>query len=327
MAGFVEQVAAPAARRLRRAKNRMLNLVDPPLVVLAYHRVTHLRSDPHQLAVTPENFRAQMQVLRQRCRCVRLEEAWAVERRPAVAVTFDDGYADNLHQALPILTEAGIPATFFISTGQLGAAAEFWSDELEGLLLDAGGFPPEFVLNDPEFGGRWPSASREQRLRLHERLHRGLLQVGAARRESWLAQLGRWRGRGRPARAENRALSREELRQLAANALVTIGAHGVTHTPLALLSAVEQRRELTDSRRELEALLQREVGLFAYPFGGRGQFDRTTRRLCRDAGFRLAVTTLPGQVHRWSDPLRLPRQLVRNWDAATFAARLESFLR
>jgi hypothetical protein len=65
--------------------------------------------------------------------------------------------------------------------------------------------------------------------------------------------------------------------------------------------------------------------VFSYPFGGRRQYDGTTRRLCREAGFRRAVTTLPGQVHRWTDPLQLPRQLVRNWDAATFAAQLESF--
>jgi peptidoglycan/xylan/chitin deacetylase (PgdA/CDA1 family) len=99
----------------------------------------------------------------------------------------------------------------------------------------------------------------------------------------------------------------------------------VTHAPLAVLGEAAQREEIFQSKHELEEQLGREVAVFAYPFGGRRQYDGTTRRLCRAAGFRRAVTTLPGQAHRWTDPLQLPRQLVRDWDVETFAARLEGF--
>jgi len=325
MRPVLEQAAAPAWRRLRRLKNRALNRIDAPLVVLAYHRVARLPSDPHRLAVAPENFRAQMRYLRDHCRCLRLEAAAAPRRGPAVAVTFDDGYADNLREALPILEETGIPATFFICTGQLDCRGEFWSDELEQLVLGAGERPTAFPLDDPEHGGVWPSAGDVARRALHDRLHRAMLTLAPARREDWLDQLRHWAGTGAAGRETHRALTRDELRALAASPLATIGAHGVTHTPLALLSAAEQQQELADSRRELETLLGREVRLFAYPFGGRGQFDATTHRLCREAGFRLAATTFPGQVHRWTDPLQLPRQLVRDWDAAEFAARMKGF--
>ncbi|NJC88102.1 MAG: hypothetical protein FIB02_06145 [Desulfuromonas sp.] len=325
MRTVVEQAVAPGYRMLRRLKNRVLNLVDAPVIVLAYHRVTRLASDPHQLAVKPENFRAQMQHLRQNCRCVRLNEEWSGLREPAVAVTFDDGYADNLHEALPILAETGVPATVFVSTGMLGNPGEFWSDDLARQLLDGGDYPPSFELRDREHGGRWPAASPAERQTLHDRLHRAMLKIEPPRREDWLGQLARWSGRGGTARATHRTLTPAELRELSASPLVTIGAHGVTHTPLALLPEAEQRREITQSRRELEELLGREVTVFSYPFGGWRQFDGTTRRLCREAGFRRAVTTFPGQVHRWTDPLQLPRQLVRDWNAATFAARMESF--
>lgn len=325
MRDIVGQAVAPGYRTLRRLKNRVLNLLDAPVIVLAYHRVAELPADPHQLAVTPENFRAQMEVLRRNWRCVRFEEDWHGLREPAVAVTFDDGYADNLQQALPILEEAGVPATFFISTGMLGSTGEFWSDELDFLLLGDGDYPVFFALDDAEYGARWSSASREERQALHDRLHRGMLNIGPQRRDDWLSQLKNWTGSGRAGREAYRALSREELYRLAISQLVTIGAHGVTHTPLAVLAEAEQRREIVSSRRELEELTGREVAVFAYPFGGKGQFDATTCRLCREMGFRRAVTTFPGQVHRWTDPLRIPRQLVRNWDAATFAAKLESF--
>lgn len=318
------QAVAPLCRPLRRLKNRVLNLLDPPVVILAYHRVARLAADPHRIAVTPEHFRAQMSHLREHCRLVRLDEEWD-GRAPAVAVTFDDGYADNLYAALPVLVELGIPATFFISTGQLGGDREFWSDELERLLLGGGPRPAVFPLQDREHGGRWPTADADARRDLHDRLHRLMLTLPAPRREEWLAQLAAWARSGRRGRESHRALDREELRALAASPLVTIGAHGVTHTPLALLDAAGQRRELIASRDELQALLGREITVFAYPFGGRRQYDATTRRLCREAGFRRAVTTFPGQVHRWSDPWQLPRQLVRDWDAATFAAALKGF--
>lgn len=323
MLSLVEALAAPSWRALRRLKNRVLNLADPPLIILCYHRVTRLALDPHRIAVSPENFRAQMFSLREHCRCLRLDEEWPAGRRPAVAVTFDDGYADNLHQALPILIEAGIPATFFISTGHLGAGG-FWSDELARLLLGPGARPGEFSLADRECGGCWPSVGAEQRRALHDRLHQAMLGIDAPRREAWLAQLREWAGTSGP-RAEDRALTADEVRLLASHPLVTIGAHGVTHTPLALLVKQRQDAEIRESLAMLTGLVERPVELFAYPFGGRRQYDAVTRRLCRAAGVRRAVTTLPGQVHRWSDPWQLPRQLVRNWDGAEFAWRLRSF--
>lgn len=325
MLNAVEQAVAPGYRALRRLKNRVLNLVDAPVIVLAYHRVTRLTSDPHQLAVTPENFRAQMDYLRRNWVCVRFEADWPGRQAPVVAVTFDDGYADNLHQALPILEEMEMPATFFISTGLLGGSGEFWSDELERLVLGSGDYPAVFALQDPGYGGRWSSTRREERLAMHNRLHQGMLNIAPARREGWLEQLARWAGTGRVGRQDYRVLTREELQRLAASPQVTIGAHGVSHTPLAVLSEAEQRREIVQSRSELEKMVGREVAVFSYPFGGKGQYDDTTRRLCREAGFCRAVTTFPGQAHRWTDPLQIPRQLVRNWDAATFAARMESF--
>lgn len=325
MLDAVEPVIAPICRSLRRMKNRGLNRIDAPVVVLAYHRVTQLPSDPHQLAVTPENFRVQMQYLRRHCHCLRGDQDWSTLRAPAVVVTFDDGYADNLYHALPILRAVEVPATMFISTGMLGSDGEFWSDELEHLVLGEGDRPPRFALHDREYGSGWPASTRAQRVDLHDHLHRGMLAIRAQRREAWLDQLRSWAGTGRAGREAYRALRPEELRTLAASPLVTIGAHGVTHTPLAVLAEAEQRQEIEQSRRELQELVDREVAVFSYPFGGRRQYDATTRRLCREAGFCRAVTTLPGQVHRWTDPLQLPRQLVRNWDVATFAARLENF--
>jgi peptidoglycan/xylan/chitin deacetylase (PgdA/CDA1 family) len=242
-----------------------------------------------------------------------------------VAVTFDDGYADNFHEALPILEEVGVPATFFVCTGILGTREEFWSDELERLVLGDGGRPEVFALEDRQYGRRWRSAGADERLALHDRLRGLMLTIPPQRRNDWLDQLSLWAGTVRAGRETHRAMTIDELKRLAASPLATIGAHGVTHTPLAVLSTEAQREELVLSRRRLETLIDGEVTVFAYPFGRREDYSGATCRLCREAGFRRAVTTLPGQVHRWTDPMQMPRQLVRNWDGPTFAARLEDF--
>lgn len=303
----------------------MLNLVDPPVVVLIYHRVAVLPSDPHMLAVSPENFRAQMRFLKRNSRVVRFEEAWSGLREPAVAVTFDDGYADNVLEALPVLEEAGVPATFFVSTGILGRSGEFWWDELERILLGEADYPPMFRLADHQHNRTWPAATGEQRLGLHAELHKLAGGIGEARRQGWLRQLRDWSGVGDAGREINRPLTPEELRRLAASPWATIGAHTVTHARLSALSEDEQRHEIASSKGQLEGLLSREITVFSYPFGGKDHYDRTSVRLCREAGFRKAAANFPGQAHRWTDPFQIPRQLVRNWDEGTFASRMRGF--
>ena len=325
MSGFVYQSGAAAYRQLRRGKNRLLNLVDAPVLVLIYHRVAVLPADPHQLAVSPENFLAQMRFLKQHFPLVRFEDDWAGCGRPAVAVTFDDGYADNFLQALPILEELEVPATFFVSTATLDSQREFWWDDLERLILTDAPRPQQFQLDDPDYSRTWPTASVEERGIFHRELQALVEMIGAERREGWLTQLRAWAGADPAGREANRALSHTELHGLAASPWATIGAHTITHTPLALLSAEQQRQEILGSKRVLESLLDREIRVFSYPFGRRLHYNRDSLRLCREAGFVRAAANFPGQVHRWTDPFQIPRQLVRNWDAATFTAKLQGF--
>lgn len=142
MTEITGKILGSARKLVRTPLNRLLNRVDPPVIVLLYHRVTTLVSDPEMLAVSPENFRAQMRHLKENHHLVRFEEDWSKAAKPAVAITFDDGYADNALEALPILDEVGVPATFFVSTGTIGTTREFWWHELERIIL-GGGVPVE----------------------------------------------------------------------------------------------------------------------------------------------------------------------------------------
>jgi peptidoglycan/xylan/chitin deacetylase (PgdA/CDA1 family) len=305
--------------------NHFLNLIDSPIVILVYHRVAELPSDPEMLAVAPENFRRHMQFLHQKFRILRFEEEWSDLKEPAVVITFDDGYADNCLEALPILEETGVPATFFVSTGRIGTDKEFWWHRLEGLLLREGEFSPLFTLNDSRYGRSWETASLGQRQILYASLNALMQRIGPDRRQDWLDQVRSWAGPSKVNNGLHRSMTQEELKRLAASPWATIGAHTVTHSTLSALPENQQRNEIFQSKRDLENLTGAVITTFSYPFGRKIDYDRTSLRLCREAGFLKAASNFPGQVHRWTDPFQLPRHLVRNWSLETFAAEMESF--
>lgn len=309
----------------RKLKHRVYNLFDPPVVVLVYHRVTNLTSDPQLLAVSPDNFRLQMKLLKASFPIVRFENDWSKVKNPSIAVTFDDGYADNALEALPIVEEIGIPATFFVSTGNLDTRREYWWDELERLILGELPLPESFTLVDNRFGQCFPTATAPQRDAFYQRLHPLVKQLAPVRREDWLLQLRHWAEADETGRTTQRAMSKEELRCLAGSRWVTIGAHTVTHTPLSVLSEEHQRHEITASKQDLEKIIGREITTFSYPFGSKKDYNRLSIEICRQAGFVKAASNFPGQAHRWTDPFQLPRHLVRNWGIDTFADKVKDF--
>jgi len=312
-------------KALIETSNRLKNTFDPPVVVLIYHRVTTLREDSQLLAVSPDNFRDHLRYLKGNFPLLRFEDDWSAVAEPSVVVTFDDGYADNALEALPIMEEVGVPATFFISTGTLGTLREFWWDDLERIILAGGPFPACFTLVDGRLNRSWPTAILAERRVLYEDLHQLMKKIEPDRRDMWISQLHDWAGTGAEGRETHRPLTNNELQCLAASRWVTIGAHTVSHAPLATLSRPKQQEEITESKLQLEKLLGKEITVFSYPFGGKCDYTRTSAGLCREAGFVKAAANFPGLAHRWTDPYRIPRRLVRNWPLEMFAENMERF--
>lgn len=326
MGDRVYRTVLPAYRLLQRLKNAATRLIDPPVLVLLYHRVTVLPSDPERLAVSPDNFRRQMGYIKEHFRLVRLEEDWSALSEPAVAVTFDDGYADNVLEALPILEDVGVPATFFISTGHIGTDEEFWWDRMERMLLRGVELPAAFTLVDSRYGRSWPTETESERQVLYLALNALSQKVEIGRLDGWLEQLAAWSGQDEEGAGVNRSLTREELQVLARSPWATVGAHTVSHAALSALSAERQREEIFVSKETLEKEIEKKIEVFSYPFGNRAHYNRDSIALCRQAGFVKAAANFPGQVHRWTDPYQLPRRVVRNWDVDTFAATMKNWV-
>jgi peptidoglycan/xylan/chitin deacetylase (PgdA/CDA1 family) len=341
-------------RGLGRLK-RMWRWVTAPFcskaIILLYHRVFDACIDPQLLCVTPKNFAFHMEHLRRHYHVISLRELrqalleGTLPKR-VIVVTFDDGYADNLWNAKPILEHYEIPATVFVSTGYVGQKCGFWWDELERLLLHPGQVPRtlrliinnklyEWNLGDP---AKYPPSEFERyrdwhvlmkedptpRHQAYRDLHRLLRSLPEVERRQVLNQLRSWVSVDENSWRDYRPLSSTEILDLTRDGLVEVGAHTVNHPVLAALSVEEQRYEILESKRFLEVVLGHPVIHFAYPYGSLVDYTPQTVALVREAGFEDACSNFNSTVsiNRRLDIYQLPRFLVRNWTKEEFAQKL-----
>jgi peptidoglycan/xylan/chitin deacetylase (PgdA/CDA1 family) len=293
-------------------------------IILAYHRIARVTRDTHLLCVDPDVFADQMDHLRRHVDIVPLAGLKERSSRQRVVITFDDGYADNASVATSILDGMGVPATFFVTAGMVGAKREFWWDRLEALLYSSSLDRDQLEV---ELDGRPTTLdvrSDQARERAHRTLHARLRQLPVREIERFLDDLTNELNIPTGDRETHRVMSEQELLSLSSSHLFEVGAHTVSHPLLSAQSLEEQRREIADSRSILENLTRLRVRAFSYPFGSRDAFSQATIKLVEQAGYTLACTGLSGRVSRRLPLLRLPllrlpRNFVRNWQRAEFA--------
>ncbi len=292
--------------------------------VLLYHRVARAEPDAYGLAVTPEAFRRQMEHLRASCNVLPLGELVERAQRDdlpprAVAVTFDDGYLDNLTVASPVLVELGLPATFFV-TGEGLDGREYWWDVLERALLSGVGAAGELAVTLAGERRVFAVATREERMGCHAALYARLLGAPLEERDATIRALLAWSGQGLSVDCERRPMLREELRRLVARPGHEIGAHGFAHRALIDLDNDEKECELAEGRRALEAAVGRRPRHLAYAFGA---VDEASVRAARSAGFDVAVTCEAEAVRAGTDALHVGRFEVKVSSFEAFAELLD----
>ena len=292
-------------------------------MILCYHRVAEGSGDPFQLCVTPTNFAAQLDEIARHTEPSTLAELPLPSRRPRVVVTFDDGYADNLTNALPIAEAKGIPMTIFVTSGVLGDDhSGFWWDRLGTLLGSRPSGIHEICLPTSEGTIRVGLGSSSDREDL-QAVRRHLLPLSVTEIHRVLDAVSEQWGTPAPPPPDARPLTPSELVQLATSKVVTIGAHTVDHVRLRGLPAPVQKQTISASKAELEQLSGQAISHFAYPYGGPDSFDDESVDAVRSAGFETACTTIPGNAGPAADPHRLPRRIVMNWGRLRFRMGLE----
>jgi peptidoglycan/xylan/chitin deacetylase (PgdA/CDA1 family) len=313
-----------------------------------YHRVADEVCDPWALCVSPRLFDQQLDVLRRFAPAVPMSTlttkltSGKLPRR-SIAITFDDGYADNVETARPLLEQHDVPATFYIVSRHVGSEREFWWDELDRLLLQPGRLPEVFELDlhgdiiRAELGQGRTYDDESYRLNrnwrawedpptprhaLYYALWKRLRPMSPSGRQDVLDALRRWGQADWRARPAREVLSHAALASLAVDSLIEVGCHTMTHPRLASLTIAEQAEEIRGCKESLEKILDRRVASFAYPYGGDGDYTAETVSLVREIGFSSACSTSEGPVTASSDPVQLPRMFVQNWDGDQFASRL-----
>jgi peptidoglycan/xylan/chitin deacetylase (PgdA/CDA1 family) len=263
------------------------------------------------LSVSPDNFADQVAALAAERTIIPLEELARCLRagrlpRGAVAVTFDDGYANNHAIAGPILDHFNAPATLFLMTEAVDTAA-FWWDCLERVIMTAPDLPGTLrvPLEDQTLEVAVEGANRRDVFCTVWSRLRGL---GPRARDRAIAQLGAMLD-VLPTDPSLRPVTTPEVEQLEGS-ILSVGAHTLTHPSLPTLASVDLVREIAGSKAVCEGLLGGRIATFAYPFG---EYNRTARAVVAAAGFSVACTTVHRAVRSDDDCLALPRVYVRDW--------------
>ena len=226
----------------------------------------------------------------------------------ALAITFDDGYADNHDVALPILRSHGLCATFFIATGHLDGG-RMWNDTVieavrrcTALELDLNGLG---LLGEQ----RWALNSPADRRVAIDALLPAVKYLPSATRQEVVDRIAERAGADLP---RSLMMNSSQVRAMS-SAGMQIGAHTVSHPILARVDDDVAMREMMGSKGQLEDILGHPVSLFAYPNGRPGvDYSERDVALARRVGFHAAVTTAAGAARAGDDVFQLPR--FTPWD-------------
>lgn len=236
-----------------------------------------------------------------------------------VALTFDDGYRDNVEHAWPVLAKHGAPWTLFVTTGFADRTARLWWLELEEAIRVL----PAISLSLPDGPFTARTARDSDKRRAFEALYWRLREQPEAILLSAISDLAAQAGIDPAALVERECLPWETLRALAGAPGVTIGAHTLSHPMLAKHDKAFARREIAESKARLEAELGVPIRHFAYPVGDPTSAGPRDFALAGEAGFASAVTTRPGHlfVEHATHPHALPRVSLNGLHQSEAAVR------
>src|SRR3990172_1861669 len=326
----------PFIPKLQRTTRWLQRRFTSRSVILMYHRVAEKEIDPWSLCVTPQHFAEHLEVLKQFAQPIGLNkmvEALLACKIPdrSTVVTFDDGYANNLYNAKPLLELYNVPATVFVTPGYLEKGREYWWDELERIFLKTGSLPEKLSLCIQADASEWllgaavDYSNEDYRMDFYRRPWEGtpgsrlfvyysiwqqLQNLPEAERQEAVDEIITWADASTIARSTHRPLTRKEVCALVQGGLVDVGTHTMNHLFLPAFSVATQRDEINTSKVCLEEVVGRPVQAFAYPFGA---YNKETVALAQEAGFLCACSTLEEPVWDRSERFQLPRFRVQDW--------------
>lgn len=284
----------------------------PSAAILMYHSVL---PDPSQLVDTYGEiahseliFRAQMELLAREFRPISLDEAIQHIRsgnslpRRSVVITFDDGYADNYEVAMPVLNQAGVPATFYVTVDCVENKRLPWPSHLRFAFRNT-----RLSAWSDSQGKNWPLNLPEEREAAFLSSCDACCQLSGAVQEDFVVRVERELDAKIPRQQNSPMLTYEQMRALQRDGHI-VGSHTMTHPNMAYIQADDAVRELTESKRRLELNLEVPIRHFSYPCPALSpHWSTKTAEQTQVAGYETAVTTDNGLTCNGDNPFCLKR--------------------
>ena len=265
--------------------------------ILVYHGIDAIGSTKYNTRfISEKNFERQMTFFAENCHIVSLEEYYSGKFKAdkmTICITFDDGYENNLTRALPVLEKYKIPATFFITGIRHLNQSVLWTDEID---LAAALLPKSISLLNTNFErnrkGEFVAVSTSENIKhfLRKKTQNEIESALSELKEKYNFSLNTYHP------DYYQTLTDTQIKGLSQNPLITIGAHGLFHADLTLLSEEECVRELRECRSYLEKIIEKPVTSLAFPFGS---YTETVVKACETTGFihLLALDTRADITH------------------------------
>jgi peptidoglycan/xylan/chitin deacetylase (PgdA/CDA1 family) len=302
-------------------------------VILCYHGVVQGGEDNYsnRNAVTAETFERQMAYVARHYHVLPLPELVrrliAKEPLPdyALALTFDDGFRNNVTVAAPILEKYKLPATVFLTTAFIDSEKlGLWTERVDWLLQCAD--KPAVTVEIDGNARELTLSTARDRIIASDVIRAHLKALSPKERESSIMQLAEKIGATRriDGQLEERYafMTWKEARGLLTKR-ITLGSHTHTHAIMSTLSLAEAHFELSMSQKLIEAELDGKCELFCYPNGGPRDFTTRDKELLHKLGYAAAVTLIPGFNDHRTDRYELRRfNIVRSNDFNFFLAKL-----
>ncbi|MFL3005263.1 MAG: polysaccharide deacetylase family protein [Candidatus Neomarinimicrobiota bacterium] len=314
----------------------------PKLVILCYHRIENYTSDPVKITVSKENFLKQINFLKEFAKIISPNQLFeSLESRKnlpkrSILLTFDDGYS-SYQQTMDLLLKESISAIFFISLRK----EKYWWDilskilfenqhvkksnliKINNLLTDIGyHFKIEECISADlmDVLRKWSVTDEvfpSNRNKAFYFLAKEMEDVNHYTKNNILDVIN--------------SLSNEKrnFSYLLNKKLITyhkIGCHTINHYNLSKLNYDNQKIEIELGKKELESIINKQVKIFAYPFGNKYHYNSDTLEIVK-RNFNFAFSNFEGLVHKDSNIYEMPRFLVRDWDIDNFILNIKRFFR
>ncbi len=213
--------------------------------------------------------------------------------RPFACFTFDDGYRDNHEYAYPIFRRHGLPFAIYVPTDFPDGGGDLWWIKLEMVIAAIS----TLEIKMDGVSSRFDLKTAAQKDKAFDQIYWWLRRSQEAEARGTVEELCRTHGIDASGLCRDLIMSWPELRDLATDPLVTIGAHTRRHMALAKLTRAEASLEIEESVRRLETELGRPIRHFSYPYGDEGSAGPREFDLARELGLATAVTTRKGLIH------------------------------